>query len=284
MGKTHDKMTEALALGNYADNTRDAYVRIARAFVKHFRRPADEMGEHEVRTYLLNRKEKVQPATLALDVSALKFLYEVTLNRPEVVARIPYPKIPKKIPDVLAGSEVIQILAAVESQKHRTILMTAYGAGMRITSACALRIDDIDSKRMVIKIREDKGGKDRYVMLAENLLYGLREYWKATRPSKPWLFPGQKPQTHIGPDAVRAALKKAVEKIELTKRVTPHVLRHSFATHLLETGADIRTVQVLLGHGSIRSTQLYTHISRAHVAKIRSPLDLIGKKRGEVLG
>jgi site-specific recombinase XerD len=137
---------------------------------------------------------------------------------------------------------------------------------------------------MLIKIRNGKGAKDRYVMLAENLLLGLREYWKAERPPRPWLFPGQKPNTHIGPDAVRNALGKAVEVTGLTKRVTPHVLRHSFATHLLETGADIRTVQVLLGHNSIRTTQLYTRISAAHVARTKSPLDQLGTKEGEVLG
>lgn len=224
MGSTRDKMIADLELGNYSKNTRDAYLRIAKSFVKYFMRPADQMGEHEVRTYLLNRRKTVKPGTLGIDLAALKFLYDVTLDRPEVVARIPWPKVPKPMPDILAGSEVILLLAAIESPHHRTILMTAYGAGMRIREACSLRVDDIDSKRMLIKVRNAKGGKDRYVMLADNLLLGLREYWKATRPPKPWLFPGQKPQSHIGPDAVRAALKKTVEKVGLTKRVTPHVL------------------------------------------------------------
>jgi integrase/recombinase XerD len=153
MAKTRDRMTAQLELGNYSKNTRDAYLRIAKNFIKYYRRPAEELGEHEVRTYLLNRLEKVEPATVALDLAALKFLYEVVLDRPEVVARIPSPKVPKHLPDVLSGSEVIKLLDAVASIKHRTILMCAYGAGLRISEACSLRPEDIDSGRMVIKIR-----------------------------------------------------------------------------------------------------------------------------------
>ena len=284
MGDTRDKMIADLVLGNYSNSTRDAYLRIAKAFIKYYRRPADELGEHEVRTYLLNRLETVQPATVSVDQAALKFLYEVTLDRPEVVTRIPWPKVPKHLPDILAGSEVMALLTAIESLKHRTILTAAYGAGLRITEACSLGIDNIDSKRMLIKVRKGKGNKDRYVMLAENLLVWLRTYFKATRPPRPWLFPGEKPGTHIGPGAVRAALRKAVDQVGLTKRVTPQVLRHSFATHLVETGTDIRTVQVLLGHSSIRSTQLYTRVSTAHVARTKSPLDRLGTEEGKVLG
>jgi integrase/recombinase XerD len=284
--KTSVKMAQDLELRNFSKSTKDGYLRIAKSFVMHFWRPADEMGEREICIYLLNRKlkDKVSPATLAVDCAALKFLYGVTLNRPEVAVRIPNPKVPKKIPDVLAGTEVIDLLAAIESLPHRTILTAAYGVGMRISEACKLRAVDVDSKRMLIKIPQGKGNKDRYVMLPQNLLSGLREYYKATCPPKPWLFPGKKPGSHIDPESVRIELRKAVEKIGLTKRVTPHTLRHSFATHLLETGADIRTVQILLGHASIRTTQLYTHLSTAHIARIESPLDKLGTTKGEVLG
>jgi integrase/recombinase XerD len=284
MGQFRDKMIADLQLGNYSLNTQKTYVRIAGTFVQHFMRPPDQLGEHEVRTFLLNRMRRVSIATVALEQAAIKFLFEVTLGRPEVVVRIPWPKVPKALPDVLSGSEVVLILAAVESLKHRTILTAAYGAGLRISEACSLKPEDIDSKRMLIKVREAKGNKDRYVMLAKNLLQGLREYWKATRPKAPWLFPGQKPSAHIGPEAVRQALHRAVSEVGLTKRVTPHVLRHSFATHLIETGADIRTVQVLLGHASIRSTQFYTRISTAHVARTQSPLDRLGTEGGRMLG
>jgi integrase/recombinase XerD len=284
MAKTRDRMTAQLELGNYSKNTRDAYLRIAKTFIKYYRRPAEELGEHEVRTYLLNRLEKVEPATVALDLAALKFLYEVVLDRPEVVARIPSPKVPKHLPDVLSGSEVIELLEAVASIKHRTILMCAYGAGLRISEACSLRPEDIDSQRMVIKIRLAKGNKDRYVMLAKNLLDALRAYYRQVRPPRPWMFPGMKPDKHITHTAVQIALRKAVKASGLTKRITPHVLRHAFATHLIEAGTDVRTVQVLLGHASIRSTQLYTQISTARIARTKSPLDRLGTEEGDVLG
>lgn len=284
MAEIKDRMAQDLALRNLAGSTRQSYLSRTKAFVRHFMIDPRKMGEHEVRTYLLNRSLTVQPATVAVDLAAIKFLYSVTLDRPEVVVRIPSPKVPKKLPDILAGSEVVALLAAIESLMHRTIMTVAYAAGLRVFEACALKHEDIDSARMLIKVREAKGSKQRYVMLAQNLLLGLREYFRVTRPPRPWLFPGQKPDSHIGPNAVRKALRKAVEQVGLTKRVTPHVLRHSFATHLLETGADIRTIQVLLGHASIRSTQLYTRVSTAHVARTTSPLDRLGTEQGEVLG
>ncbi|MCP3956613.1 MAG: tyrosine-type recombinase/integrase [bacterium] len=277
-------MTADLELGNYSKHTRDAYLRIAKAFIKYYRRPADELGEQDVRAYLLNRLDVVQPATVAVDHAALKFLFDVTLNRPEVVARIPWPKVPKSLPDILSGSEVVALLEAVESLKHRTILTAAYGAGLRINEACSLGIDDVDSKRMLIKVRKGKGKKDRYVMLAQNLLIGLRTYYRAARPKRPWLFPGAKAGARITAEAVRKDLRKAIAQAGVTKRVTPHTLRHAFATHLLETGADIRTVQALLGHASIRSTQRYTQVSAAHVARTKSPLDRLGTQDGAVLG
>lgn len=242
------------------------------------------MGEHEVRTYLLNRMERVKPATVAIDLAAIKFLYDVTLDKPQVVARIPWPKIPKPLPDVLSGSEVVELLEAVGSIKHRTILTTAYGAGLRISEACSLQVRDIDSKRMLIKIRSGKGAKDRYVPLAKTLIGALRAYFKQTKPPQPWLFPGGTKDRPISPDAVRDALRKAVTKIGLTKRVTPHMLRHAFATHMLETGADIRLVQVILGHSSIRTTQRYVKVSSAHISRTESPLDRLGTDKGKVLG
>jgi len=282
--KTRERMASDLALGNYAKRTQEVYLKRARAFVKYYRRPVGELGEHEVRTYLLNRLDAVAPATVAVDWATIKFLYDVTLNRPDVVERIPKPRIPKHLPDVLSGCEVVELLASVESLKHRTILTCAYGAGLRISEACSVRIEDIDSKRMVIKVRNTKGNKDRYVMLAKKLLVGLRTYYRNERPPRPWLFPGAKPHTHITVEAVRNAFRKAAKQIGLTKQATPHVLRHSFATHLLETGVDIRTIQALLGHGSIRSTQLYTRVSTAHVARTKSPIDTLGTEEGDVLG
>jgi len=284
MAEIRERMAQDLALRNLAPSTCGAYLRICKAFVRHFMIDPRQMGEHEVRTYLLNRRPHVEPATLAVDLAAIKFLYSVTLDRPEVVVRIPSPRVPKKLTDVLAGTEVVDLLAAVEPLTCRTVLTVAYGAGLRVSEACALQPRDIDSKRMVIKVRDGKGNKDRYVMLADNLLAGLRAYFKATRPPEPFLFPGRKPGRHITKGTVEKAMKKAVKKVGLTKRATPHVLRHSFATHLLETGADIRTVQALLGHASISSTARYTHISTAHIARTKSPLDRLGTEEGKVLG
>lgn len=281
--QTRDKMASELDLRNYAKSTKDCYLRSAKNFIKHFMQPAEQLGEDEIRTYLLQRMATVKTSTLRVELAAIRFLYDITLDRPEVVARIPWPKKDTPLPDILSGSEVILLLAAVKSQKHRTILTCAYGAGLRISEACSLRHDDIDSKRMLIKIRNTKGGKDRYVMLADNLLHGLREYFRSVRPPRPWLFPGHH-NGHIGPNAVRKALRKALKEVSLKKHVTPHTFRHAFATHLLETGTDIRTIQVLLGHGSIRSTQLYTRVSSAHVARTKSPLDNLGTEEGKILG
>lgn len=283
--KTSERMASDLDLRNRSESTKKSYLKRAKALVRYYMRPAELLGEEEIRAYLHHRDQRVKPNTLGVDVAAIKFLYDVTLDLPEVVRRIQRPKVPRPpLPDILSGTEVLQVLAAVESIKHRTILTTVYGAGLRIKEACMLCPKDIDSKRMLIKVRNAKGGKDRYVMLATSLLDTLREYWKATRPRGLWLFPGRNPDAHINPNAVRAELRRAVEKLDLTKRVTPHVLRHCFATHLIETGVDIRTVQAILGHSSIRSTHLYTQVSKAHVARTKSPLDKLGTKEGEVLG
>jgi site-specific recombinase XerD len=163
-------------------------------------------------------------------------------------------------------------------------LVTAYGAGLRVSEVCRLRVEDIDSNRGLIHVRLGKGGKDRYVMLGDRLLLALRAYWAQTRPTGSWLFPGRKPGTHLTPDAVNKALKEAVRATKLKKRITAHTLRHSFATHLLEAGTDIRIIQVLLGHASIRTTARYAQVSAKQVAKVRSPLDLLGTRQGAALG
>jgi site-specific recombinase XerD len=217
-------------------------------------------------------------------VAALRFLYIHTLQRPQVVETVPYPHVPKSLPIVLSGSEVEAVLGAIESFRHRTILSAAYGAGLRVSEACRLSCADVDNKRMVLRVHQGKGKKDRYVMLSERLLLLLRDYWTAAQPGRERLFPGDDADGFVSPAAVRSALHRAVETCGLTKRVTPHILRHSFATHLLESGADLRLIQTVLGHASIRTTARYTHVSTRHVAATKSPLDLIGTPAGEVLG
>lgn len=279
MGQLRDKMTEDLRLKGFSRHTRDAYLRCAADFAAHFGRSPAVLGEAHIRTFLLHlvNERKAKPATHRMYLAAIKFLFIITLRRPHEVARIPWPKVPVPLPDILSPAEIEQLLTAVGSIKHRAILMTAYGAGLRISEICSLRPIDIDSQRMLIHVRLGKGGKDRFVMLSQRLLEVLRQYWRLVRPSGPYLFPGGKPEHHLTASAVQRALHKVVAQTGLAKRVTPHSLRHCFATHLLEVGTDVRTIQRLLGHGSIRSTARYTHVSERHIGQTRSPLDRLGE-------
>jgi integrase/recombinase XerD len=275
MGQLREKMKADLKLRRYRAGTIYSYLECAKKFVAFHRRPPTEMGEAEIRKYLmyLVEERRIGPAGHKMHVAALKFLYGVTLGRPEEAVRVPWPRVPVKLPDILDGSEVERLFGAIESVKHRAIVMTAYGAGLRITEACSLRTTDIDSRRGVIHVRDGKRGRDRFVMLSPRLLAFLREYWRAVRPSGPALFPGATAGSVVSPRTVRAALRKAVAGAGIKKRVTPHVLRHCFATHLLEGGTDLRVIQTLLGHGSIRTTARYTQVSTRLIARTRSPLD-----------
>ena len=275
MGQLRDKMKADLKLRRYRTGTIDNYLLCARKFVAFHRRPPAEMGEAEIRQYLLHLVEerRIGAAGHKMHVAAIKFLYGVTLGRPEAAVRVPWPKVPTRLPDILDGREVERLFEAVEPIQHRAIVMTAYGAGLRISEACSLGVTDIDSQRGVIHVRDGKRGRDRFVMLSLRLLGVLREYWRAVRPKGPELFPGAVAGSVVSPRTVRVALRKAVTKAGIKKRVTPHVLRHCFATHLLERGTDLRVIQVLLGHGSIRSTARYTQVSTRHIARTKSPLD-----------
>jgi len=235
------------------------------------------MGEQEVRAFLLHlvQQRKVSAGLHSVYVSALKFFYRNTVRRPEVVEHIAHPKKPKLLPDVLAKEEVLAIFKATCSLKYKAIIATTYSAGLRISEVCTLRLTDIDSKRMLIHIRCAKGNKDRYVMLSEQLLVLLRQYYKGLRRRGIYLFSGQDPNRPISTSAVHQVLKKAVKKAGLSKKVSMHTLRHCFATHLLEAGGDIRVVQVLLGHASIRTTVRYTRVSSQHVGRTQSPWDLL---------
>jgi len=273
-------MQDDLRLKNYADGTVEHYLRCAGQFVGHFKVSPLEVKEETIRKYIVTMASTRSPATVKMHVAALRFLYEVTLRRPELVIGLHFPKVPHKLPDILSLEEVRRLLEAIEPPKYRAVLMTAYGAGMRISEACSLLTTDIDSGRGVIHVRDGKRDRDRYVMLSKVLLATLREYWRIYRPTPPVLFPGERAATCVSDSAVRKALHEARGKAGLAKRVTPHSLRHAFATHLLEDGADIRTIQMLLGHGSIRSTARYTQVSVAHICKTRSPLDRLPTQPG----
>lgn len=277
MGKLHDRMKEDLLLKAYSPHTQSAYLRCARHFASHYMRSPEEMAEQEIRDFLLHlvRDRKASPATLGMYVNAIKFLYNITLKRPEAVKEIAHPKRPKTLPVILCPQEVLRIFAAVRSVKHKAIMATAYAAGLRISEVCGLRIADIDSQRRRIHVRAGKGKKDRSVMLGESLLALLRQYYQKVRPKGEYLFPGYKPHRPICTTAVNQVLRKVIRETGLAKRVTMHTLRHCFATHLLEAGTDIRILQVLLGHSSIRTTLRYTHITDRLVQKLVSPLDMI---------
>jgi integrase/recombinase XerD len=285
MGALCRRMEEDLKLKNYALKTRVEYVRCARHFAAfHMRSPAD-MGEREIRDFLLSLAfRQAKAGTLKMHVAALKFLYSTTLQRPEEVVALPWPKVPHHLPEILAGTEVDALLGAVESLLHRAVVMTAYGTGLRIREACSLRTDDLDSKRKLIHVRNGKGARDRYVMLPDRLRDFLREYWRQVRPSGPYVFPGAKAGRPITPHAVRDALKKGIRKAGIKKHITMHSLRHSFATHLLEAGTDTRVIQVLLGHASIRTTMRYTRVTQKHIGRVTSPLDILGTDKAHPLG
>lgn len=287
MARLRERMMQDLILRNYKESTRKEYLRCALDFAKfHQGRSPMQMGNAEIRQYLLHgaQERKLGPASLKMRVAALKFLYTHTLERPEEVANIPWPKVSQPLPDILAGSEVQSLLEAIKSKRHRAVIMTAYGTGMRLKEACGLLIGDIDSRRHLIHIRDGKRGRDRYVMLPAQLLVILREYYRSYRPPGPHLFPGQRPESPVTGQAVRIALDAAAQKCGLTKRVKPHLLRHAFATHLLELGTDIRVIQILLGHKSLRTTVRYTQVSQQHVGQVQSPLDVLGTPKARRLG
>jgi integrase/recombinase XerD len=279
MGKLRDKMDQDLKLRGLSNHTRDTYLRCASLYAKHYMKPPHQMGKKEVRDFLLHLVDdrKVAPATYNVYAAALKFLYGTTLGRPQEVAWVGQMRVHRRLPAIPSQQEVERLLAELGSLKLQAIIMTAYGAGLRISEVCNLHVRDIDSGRMVIHVRHGKGDRDRYTMLPQRLLETLRKYWKQERPPGPELFPGQKPGTTLRRDTVSKAMKGAVARAKIQKRVHPHSLRHAFATCLLEDGTDLRTLQVLLGHASIRTTALYTQVSPAMIRKTKSPVDRLRK-------
>jgi len=280
MGELRDRMEADLRLRGYAEKTRVAYVSCIRAVARHFRRSPATLGEDEIRAYLtyLIDVRRVRPATQVVHAAALRFLYRITLQQPELAARVPRPRRPLTLPAVLSVQEVGQVLGAITAPKYRALFLTCYGAGLRIGEACALERTDIDSTRMLLHVRHGKGGHERYVTLSPRLLAALRAYWRQARPRGSYLFPGATPHRPLSRDAAQRALRQVAAQCGLGKRITPHTLRHCFATHLLEAGAELRTIQHLLGHRSIRSTVRYTFVSRKVLERIQRPLDgLLGR-------
>ena len=276
MTPLRQRMIEDMRVRNLSPATQEQYIRAAAHFAQHFDRSPEGLEAEHIRqyqVYLVNQK-RLGWGTFNLHMSALRFLYQVTLGRDWAIERIPLARQPRRLPVVLSREEVGQFMASIPRRKHRAALLTAYAAGLRVSEVTKLKVSDIDSQRMTIRIEQGKGKKDRYVMLSSRLLPILRQYWKAERPAE-WLFPGQRPDRPLSVAALHKACRQARRRSGIAKRITVHTLRHSFATHLLEAGTDLRTIQLLLGHKSLNMTARYTHVAQSSVCATASPLDRI---------
>lgn len=275
MGKLREQMKGELELKGLSPNTQEIYLRQVSQFSGHFGRSPRHLGEKDIKEYLLYliREKKVSTSTVNLCYHALKFLYEKTLNRVWIMARVPRLKSIKQLPVVLDKEEVESLFSVTKNIKHRAILMLIYSSGLRLMEAARLKVTDIDSKRMLVRIKQGKGRKDRYTILSKTALKVLREYWSQYRP-KEWLFEGRLPGRPLTGRSIQKVLIKAKKLAGIKKPATVHTLRHSFATHLLEAGTNLYHIQLLLGHRSLNTTTIYLHVSRKELVRIVSPLDL----------
>jgi len=267
------RMIEDMTIRKFAPRTQEGYIRAVKGFSAFYGASPDKASFEDLRRYQLHLVSTgAGTSTINHAVTALRFLFRVTLRRPRVVERLPFIREPRKLPVVLSPGEVAQLLDAAPSLKYKAALSVAYGAGLRASEIISLKIEDIDSTRMVIRVEQGKGRKDRYVMLSPYLLDLLREWWRAARP-KGWLFPGQNPVNPLTTRQLNRACHAAAMMAELDKPVSLHTLRHSFATHLLEQKTDIRVIQVLLGHKKLDTTALYTRVALKALGEITSPLE-----------
>lgn len=276
MTPLRQRYLEDLQLRNYALKTQQAYVECVAQFARYFNKSPERLGPDDIRTYQLYlvHEKKVSWSRFNQTVCALRFLYGKTLGKDWAITHIPFPRKERKLPVVLSAAEVVQFFAALSSLKYRTLLMTAYATGLRLSEVLHLRVSDIDSQRRVIRVHLGKGHKDREVMLSPKLLELLREYWRQYRPLT-WLFPGQGGQGPLSPSSVQRVCLQARRHSGVGKKLSSHSLRHSFATHLLEAGVDLRTIQLLLGHRSLSTTARYLHVSKTSLTATASPFDAL---------
>jgi integrase/recombinase XerD len=276
MSPLRRRMIEDMTIRNLSRSTQQSYVYAVAKFSRHFNSPPDRLGMEEVRAYQLHLVGQKYSWTHINQVAcALRFFYGITLGQKEAFERIISGKEPEKLPPVLSSEEVVRFLEAVPGLRNQVALATAYAAGLRIGEVVRLKVAAIDSRRMLLLVENGKGGRDRYAMLSPRLLEMLRAYWKRARPSL-WLFPGQEPGSHVSVGALQSACRAARRRARIGKRVTAHSLRHSFATHLLESGTDIRIIQVLLGHTHLDTTARYTQVASGLIAGLPSPFDQLG--------
>jgi integrase/recombinase XerD len=275
----YETVRRELRLRNYSHKTAKAYLSCLRSFVKYFRpRHPRELTNADIRGYLLHMIEDdgYAAGTVNQTFNALRFLYVDLYAQPFVIGSLPRPRREQKLPDLLNEDEVKRLFESVHNIKHRTMLMLAYASGLRVSEVVRLRIEDFDGERGLIHIRDAKGKKDRFTVFPESLRGQLLAYWKEYQLGRTgWLFPGQNPNYHLAERSIQAVMTRAVKTAGITKPVSMHALRHSFATHLLEHGTDLRYIQDLLGHQSVRTTEIYTHVSKKAIGKIRSPLDFL---------
>jgi len=265
-----------LELKNLSPRTVSCYLACMVHFVRHYGRSPDEMGEEEIRNYLyfLMKEKKTSQSSINQAYSAMKFFYVTTMGREWNGIKIPRMKNRKKLPAVLSKDEVHCILESPCNLKHRAILATIYSGGLRVGEATRLKVSDIDGKRMMIRVEEGKGNKDRYTLLGNRALGDLRQYWLACKPTE-WLFPGSDPSKPISVSSVQSVFKQALKRSGIKKKASVHTLRHSFATHLLESGTDLYYIQRFLGHRSASTTSIYLHITGKDLGRIKSPIDLL---------
>jgi integrase/recombinase XerD len=271
-------MLEELQRRNYSQSTVKGYLKIVEAFANYFHRSPDQLGPEQIRAYqvYLFKEKKLNARTVAQHTAALRFFFCKTIKRVYSVEEVPYPKERRRLPNILTREEAIRLIDSAGNLFHRALLMTAYSTGMRRAEVCNLKVEDIDSKRMIIHVREGKGRRDRDVPLSPKLLETLREYWRWMKP-KTYLFPGtvngSRADKPVTAKMLWVACQEAARHAGIAKPVAPHLLRHSFATHLIEGGADLPTVQALLGHADLKPTSIYLHISERHVKAAGTPLD-----------
>ena len=271
------RVTEEIKLRGYSPKTNKAYLCHIKRFVRHFRqKKINELSNKEIREYLLSLIDETQCSEAYLDqgISAIKFLYSNVLKKTDMVVDIKRPKKNKKLPEVLSEGDICRLFNSISNKKHRLILLLTYASGLRVSEVVRLKLENFDFERKLIHIKQGKGKRDRYTILSQVVVNNLKEYIRFMEPDE-WLFPGAKPGTHITERSVQNILDKAVLKAKISKKVTVHTLRHSFATHLLERGTDLRYIQELLGHASSKTTEIYTHVSRRKLSNIQSPLDMI---------
>jgi integrase/recombinase XerD len=271
-------MLEELQRRNYSQTTVNTYLKVVADFARYFHRPPDELGKEQLRAYQVHllQERKLGVRTVGLHTAALRFFFCKTLKRMYPVEEVPYPRAPRRLPIILTREEAIRLIDSASNLFHRAMLITMYSTGMRRAELCRLKVEDIDSTRMLIHIRQGKGGKDRDVPLSPKVLETLREYWRWMKP-KTYMFPGtingSRADKPITPKVLWEACREAAQRAGITKAVRPHLLRHSFATHLVESGADLPTVQALLGHTDLKPTSIYLHLSERHIKAAGTPLD-----------